>query len=203
VHNLYYTTDPYHDQEWDGLCTKRYHEHHNCVVKYQVIPISEESEYCFDTHASHCDAGNILYIATDSAYKSSPKMEPADPPTNAVLLYTMYNDHAGSLTLVFDRAVIANNLDRIHLIHNIDTYLEDGTAPSMGGAELHTVDNKRQSVVLVFALPDGLRLAVTESLRTHGDLALLIDTRAIYSAKGHVDVTGDEPTLVPDIMVVR
>ena len=39
-------------------------------------------------------------------------------------------------------------------------------------------------------------------VRAHGDLALFIDARAIYSAEGFVDVTGGSPVLVPDVVMV-
>ena len=78
-----------------------------------------------------------------------------------------------------------------------------GEVNALNEAERYTVDNKRQSAVLAFAPPDIMRLEVAESLRTHGDLALLIDTRAAYAAEGFVDITDGSPVLVPDIIVVR
>ncbi len=115
----------------------------------------------------------------------------------------MYNNHTGTLTLVFDSMVVARSPDRILLIHDINAYIDDRDAPSLGDSELHTVDGKRQSAVLSFALDDALRMAVTESLQTHGDLALLIDARSIYLADSLADVTDGSPVLVADIIVLR
>lgn len=99
---------------------------------------------------------------------------------------------------------MAQNPGRIGLIHDIAAYIDDGTAPGLGGAELSTVDNKRQSAVLAFALSEDMRLDVAESLRTYGDLALLIRSGAIYSADGFADVTAHAGAiLVEDLVVVR
>ena len=106
--------------------------------------------------------------------------------------------------MVFDRPVVAQNPGRIGLIHDIAAYIDDGTAPGLGDAELSTVDNKRQSAVLAFALSEDMRLDVVESLRTHGDLALLIRSGAVYSADGFADVTAHAGAILVDgLMVVR
>ena len=48
-------------------------------------------------------------------------------------------------------------------------------------------------------------MEVTRSLREHGDLALWIETRAVYAADGFVDITMPDrsPILVPDVAVVQ
>ena len=117
----------------------------------------------------------------------------------------MYHNNTGILVLVFDQLVVASNPDRIHPIHDIDAFVESGAAPDLGDVELNTVDGKRQSAIPAFTLSGAMRLDVTESIRTHGDLALLIDTRAVYAAEGFVDITIPDrtPILVPDITVVR
>ena len=81
----------------------------------------------------------------------------------------MYLSSTGMLVMAFDHMVIAGSPDRIQLIHDVDAFLEDAdSAPNLGDSELHTVDNKRQSMILAFALDGELRTAVAESLRMHG-----------------------------------
>ena len=172
----------------------------------QVIPFHAESVACFVNMADFCNQNNIQRIdGTPEPPPPSPEPEPMPEPEHTTLLHTMYNNHTGTLTLVFDQLVVAHNPGRIHFIHDINAFIEDGEAPDLGNAELRTVDNKRQSAILAFTLPDLLRLQVMESLRTHGDLAMLIDTRAVYAAEGFVDITrpDNSPILVLDIMVVR
>ena len=177
--------------------------------RQQVIPSHSESAFCFVENSGYCNADNVQPLIGQSAPSPAPEPEPdpepTAPPTHATLLHTIYQNHTGTLVMVFDRPVIANNPDRIQLIHDIDEFIEDGAAPDLGDSDLYTVDNKRQSAVLVFALDSGLRLAVTESLRSYTDLALLIDTLAVYSAEDFTDVTEKDgsPILVPDIDVVR
>ena len=201
-------TDPFHISSSSGLCdtSSGWHDSHRCANKLQIIPFNEESSYC-SIADNKCDLGNVWYITTDPIRKPSPEQKPAqpepEPHAGATLLHAMYNNHTGTLTMVFDSMVVASNPDRILLIHDIDAYIDDGAAPNLGAADIHTVDNKRQSAVLAFALDDTLRLAITESLRTHGDLVLYIDTRAIYAADGFVDITDGSPVLVSDVMVVR
>ncbi len=164
------------------------------------MPFHKESVYCFVDNPSHCNANNVQRIDSTAAPEPEPPTPKFEP---ATLLYTIYHNKTGVLTLVFDDLVVAHNPGRVHLIHDIDAFIEDEEPPGLDGAELNTVDNKRQSMVLAFTLPDAMRLQVTESLRTHGDLVLLIDTRAVYAAEGFVDITDGSPVLVPDIIVVR
>ena len=161
----------------------------------QVVPFHTESTFCFVNLHEHCNANNIQRV--DGTPAPQPEPEPEPP---ATLLYTIYNNHTGTLTMVFDKLVVASNPDRIHLIHDIDAFIEDGTAPNLGDAELNTVDDKRQSAMLAFTLSDTLRLEVIQSLQDSADLALSIETRAIYAAEGFVPV---EPILIPDITVIR
>lgn len=189
----------YHCYTWsDGSCKRDGYYH----VSRQIVPFHEESAHCFVDNPGYCNANNIQRIDSTPTPEPEP---PAPEPEPAALLYTIYHNQTGVLTLVFDQLVVASNPDRIHLIHDIDAFIEDGTAPDLGNAELNTVDNKRQSAVLAFKLSDVMRLEVMESLRTHGDLALLIDTRAVYAAEGFVDITrpDNSPLLVLDIIVVR
>lgn len=170
----------------------------------QVIPFHAESTFCFVNWYDDCNANNIQRVDDAPAPRPAPEPEPEpSEPEPAMLLHTIYNNHTGTLTLVFDQMVVAHNPDRIHLIHDVDAFIESGEAPGLGGAELHTVDNKRQSAVLAFKLSGTMWLEITESLRTHGDLAVLVDTRAVYAAEGFADVTRGTPVLVPDVMVVR
>ena len=174
-----------------------------CSLLVQVIPFHAESDYCFDRNFDWCNADNVQPIDGRAVPAPSTEPEPVEPPTSATLLHAMYNNHTGTLTLVFDSMVVASNPDRVLLIHDIDAYIDDGASPDLGDSEMYTVDNKRQSAVLAFALDDTLRLAVTESLRSHGDLVLYIETGAIYAADGFVDITDGSPVWVPDVMVVR
>ena len=181
---------------------------HACDVYHvQVIPFNAESVFCFDHQFDWCNADNIQPIDGMAVPQPAPEPdpEPPAPPAHATLLHTIYQNHTGTLAMVFDRPVIASSPDRIQLIHDIDKFIEDGRAPHLGDSEPYTVDGKRQSAVLVFALDDALRMAVTESLRSYTDLALLIDTRAIYSAEDFTDIVEPDgsPILVPDIVVVR
>lgn len=176
---------------------------HSCLTKIQVVPFSDGSVFCFEHNPEYCNAGNVQPVS--DGYEYRPATEP-ERPVHAALLYTIYNNGTGTLTLVFDRLVVAHDPDRISLIHDIATYIEDGAAPGLSGAELSTVDNKRQSQILAFALGDELRQEVAASLRTHGDLALVIDSRAIYAADGFVDVAAyheNGAILVTDVVVVR
>ncbi|MCE2508842.1 MAG: hypothetical protein J4G04_06050 [Nitrosopumilaceae archaeon] len=184
----------------NGSCgsTRANHLSHTCGSK-QVIPFHDESVTCFVNEPDFCNQNNIQPI--DGSFTPQPGPE-REPPT---LLYTLYNNGTGTLTLVFSDLVVASDPDRIGLIHDIDAFIKDGEAPGLGEAELNTVDNKQQSAILAFTLPDMMRLDVAELLRTHGDLALYIDTRAIYAAEGFVDITSPDnsPILEPNIIVVR
>lgn len=173
-----------------------------CNQAIQVIPFHDESVYCFDHNFELCNADNVQPI--DGAPVSQPAPDP-EPPLHATLLHTAYYNHTGTLVLAFDRAVIPGNPDRIYLIHDVDAFLGNGTAPDLGGSKLYTVDGKRQSTILAFALDGALRMEVTESLRGDGYLGVLIDTRAIYAAEDFTDITKRDGTqmLVPDIVVVR
>ena len=169
----------------------------------QVIPFHDESVFCFDNWRQFCNADNVQPIDGTVVTRPAPEPEPTEP-AHATLLYSIYNNGTGTLTLVFSELVVANNPDRIELIYDISTYVDSGTAPDLGDAELRTVDNKRQSKILAFELGDELRQEVAESLRTHGDLALVIETRAIYAADGFTDITSDVgEILVTDLVVVR
>lgn len=176
---------------------------HACYDSHytQVIPFHDDSVFCFDLNFEWCNADNIQ----DVSGAPTPKPEP-DLPADAALLYTIYNNHTGALTLIFDQPVVARNPDRIGLIHDIEAFIEDGTALGLGDAELTTVDNKRQSTILVFMLADETLQQVTEALRTHGDLALVVQSRAVYSADGFTDVTEHTDAgaiLVGDLTVIR
>ena len=130
--------------------------------KQQTIPFNAESVSCFNYEFEWCNADNIQPI--DGVAVPPPESD-TEPPSHATLLHTTYHNHTGTLVLAFDRAVIPGNTDRIYLIHDVDLFLGNGTAPDLGGSELYTVDGKRQSVILTFALDDALRMDVTESLR--------------------------------------
>ena len=184
-----------------------------CGFYIQVIPFHADSNYCFDRNSSWCNADNVQPINGTTAPQPGPdpadgtpepEQDPAELPAEADLLHVMYLSSTGTLVMAFDHMVIAGSPDRIQLIHDVDAFLEDpDSAPNLGDSELHTVDNKRQSMILAFALDGELRAAVAESLRMHGDLALVINERSVYSADGFVDVTDGLPLLVPDILVVR
>ena len=167
----------------------------------QIIPFHAESSYCFVNWHDNCNANNIQRVDGTP----TPQPEPESEPKPATLLHAMYHNHTGILVLVFDQLVVASSPDRIHIIHDIDAFVEGGAAPDLEDTELNTADGKRQSAILAFTLSDDMRLDVTESIRTHGDLALYIDTRAVYAAEGFVDITMPDrtPILVPDITVVR
>ena len=172
---------------------------------YQVIPFHEESTYCFVVSSDNCNASNIQRVDGTPEPPPPPPPEPEPEPEPATLLYTIYHNQTGVLTLVFNQLVVAHNPDRIHLIHDIGSFIDDGTAPSLDNAELDTADDKRQSPILSFTLSDIMRLEVIQSLRDQADLALWIDTRAIYAADGFVDITtpDNSPILIPDITIVR
>lgn len=194
---------PYHDGGYVSLLDPSRCGHidhsHPCSGHTQVIPFHGDSSYCA-LHGSYCDANNVQ----DVGAMPKPRPEP-EPPAPTAPLYTLYNN-TGTLTLVFDRLVVAQNPDRIGLIHDIEAYIDGGTASDLGGAELSTVDNKRQSRILAFALADDLRLEVAESLRTHGDLALVTQSGAVYSAEDFADITGQADAgaiLVGDLTVIR
>ena len=190
---------------WESWASK--HWGHSCQLAIQVVPFHDEAVACFVNNASFCNQNNIQTISGIPEPPPPPEPEPMPEPEQepTALLHTIYNNHTGTLTLVFDQLVVAHNPDRVSLIHDIEAFIENGEAPGLGNAELYTVDNKRQSAVLAFKLPDVMRLEVMESLQTHGDLALMIDTRAIYAAEGFVDITrpDNSPLLVIDVMVVR
>lgn len=169
----------------------------------QVVPFNSESAYCFNENRDFCNADNIQPI--DGTASPKPEPEP-EPPDHAELSYALYHNGTGTLTLVFSELVIASNPDRIELIHDIEAYIDDGSSENLGGAELSTLDGKRQTPILAFTLGDELREEVAASLRAHGDLALVIDSRAIYAADGFVDVTayhGNGAILVTNLVVVR
>ena len=166
----------------------------------QIVPFHEESAYCFVDNPGYCNANNIQNV-DDTPEPLPPEPEPEHTPEPATLLYTIYHNQTGILTLVLNQLVVASNPDRILLIHDIDAFLDDNdAAPNLDDAELNTADGKRQSAILAFTLSDAMRLQVIQSLRDHGDLVLMIETRAVYAAEGFIPV---EPILVPDITVVR
>lgn len=196
--------DPYHTDsnaatlDDPTLCLTFFQEVHACSGRTQVVPFHADSSYCA-LYGSYCNSNDVQNVG--SLPKFNPKPEPL---AHATLLYILYNNNTGTLTMVFDRPVVVQNPGRIGLIHDIAAYIDDGTAPGLGDAELSTVDNKRQSAVLAFALSEDMRLDVAESLRTYGDLALLIRPGAIYSADGFADVTAHTGAiLVGDLVVVR
>lgn len=205
--------DPHHtDREgfrvnqFPTFCSIGPEHGHQCSGRTQVVPFHTDSSYC-SLYGSYCDSKNVQDVG--SLPRPEPEQEPEqepEPQAPAVLLYTLYNSNTGTLTLVFDRLVVAHDPDGISLIHDIAAYIEEGAAPGLGGAELSTVDNKRQSVVLAFALTEEMRQQVSESLEAHGDLALLVRPGAIYSADSFADVTVHLEAgalLVGDLMVVR
>lgn len=205
--------DPYHAESSGAsdpiTCLQfsaPFHTYHTCSGRTHVIPFHDDSSYCA-LYGSYCDVKNVQDIG--AIPKPAPKPEPVpepEPPASTALLYAIYNNNTGTLTLVFDRPVVAQNPDRIGLIHDIEAYIDDGAAPGLGDAELSTVDNKRQSTILAFALAEDLRQEVAESLRTHGDLALVIWSGAVYSADGFADVTEHTDAgaiIVGDLTVVR
>ena len=202
-----YATPDIHDPDTTKSTTvgTYYHEVNGSCDTYnmQVIPFHDESVFCFDNNRQFCNADNVQPIDDTVVARPAPEPEPAEP-AQATLLYSIYNNGTGTLTLVFSELVVANNPDRIELIHDINAYVDSGTAPDLGDAELRTVDNKRQSQILAFDLGDELRQEVAESLRTHGDLTLVIEARAIYAANGFTDITSDTgEILVTDLVVVR
>ena len=171
---------------------------HICIdsLKRQVVPFNDDSVYCVDQNFEWCNVDNVQYV--DGA--PTPPA-PEEPESESVeLLHALYNNHTGTLTLVFDQPVVARNPDRILMIHDIDAFLEDGDAPNLGDAELDTADGKRQSAVLAFTLPDAMRQDVAQSLSGHGDMALEFGERAVYLAESFVPM---QPMRVSDIMVVR
>ena len=148
--------DPYHNVIALGkidptLCAHINHEPHACSGRTQVVPFHADSSYCA-LYGSYCNLNDVQNVG--SLPKPEPEQEP-EPPAHATLLYTLYNNNTGTLTMVFDRPVVAQNPGRIGLIHDIAAYIDDGTAPGLGDAELSTVDNKRQSAVLAFRAVGG------------------------------------------------
>ena len=179
-----------------GNCDTAYdHESHACISQ-QVIPFHDDSVYCFDTYVDRCNADNVQRVDGTPA----PRPEQESEQDSAELLHALYNNRTGTLTLMFNQLVVAHSPDHILLIHDIDAFIENGAATSLDGAKLNTAGDKRQSAILAFTLSDALRLQVTQSLRDQADLALLIDTRAVYAAEGFVPI---QPILVPDVTVVR
>ena len=192
--------DPYHDGGYVSLLDPSHCVHidhsHPCSGHTRVIPFHSDSSYCA-LYGSYCDADNVQDVGA---------IPEPESPAPAALLYALYNNNTGTLTLVFDRLVVAQNPDRIGLIHDIEAYIDKGMASDLGDAELSTVDNKRQSQILAFALDEDLRLEVAESLRMHGDLALVVQSGAVYSAEGFADITGHADAgaiLVGDLTVIR
>ena len=197
AHPVYYNTDKTRCLSADKSNV------HECASAHQVVPFHNDSIYCFDEWFDPCNADNVQRVDGSPAPRPAPEPEPESEP--AELLHTLYDNRTGTLTLVFSQLVVALNPDRIHLVHDIDAFIEDGNAPNLGDASLGTVDGKRQSSLLAFTLPDALRLEVTQSLREHGDLALWIEPRAVYAADGFVDIIMPDrsPILVPDVAVVQ
>ncbi len=108
------------------------HDEHICSGRTQVIPFHSDSSYCA-LYGSYCDTKNVQDIG--AIPKPAPKPEPVpepEPPASTALLYALYNNNTGTLTLVFDRPVVAQNPDRIGLIHDIEAYIDDGAAPGPG-----------------------------------------------------------------------
>ena len=108
--------------------------------------------------------------------------------------------------LIFDRTVVINNPVRVSLLQDISTHRENGAISSLEDAKISTVDNEHQSTILAFELPSELRQQMAESLRTHSDWGLLIDSGAIFTAEGCTDVTAHLDTgsiLVTDLTIVR
>ena len=172
---------------------------HNCYGS-NVTPFTIDSTYCDHCGTVLCNPDNLQPITGSHAPLPEPEPEPAPEPVSPELLRTIYHNATGVLTLVFDRPVIAGNTDRMELILDIQSYLADGSGHDLGDSDIHTVDDKRQSVVLALSLPAVLRDMAAESLQESSDMALVIRQNAVYDAD---DFTGVGEVLVPDIMIVR
>lgn len=185
-----------HSRHRHGILGSYHSNVHDCIdsLLRQVVPFNDDSVYCFDQNFEWCNADNTQYVDGAPAPPTPPE------PESVELLHALYNNHTGTLTLVFDQPVMARNPDRILLIHDIDAFLEDGDAPNLGDAELDTADGKRQSTILAFTLPDAMRQDVAQSLSGHGDMALEFGERAVYLAERFVPM---QPMQVSDIMVVK
>ena len=194
-HNAGRCTSDNHDRHYHYGETTHYTAH-DCVdtLVRQVIPFNDDSVYCVDQNFEWCNVDNVQYVDGTPAPPTPPE------PESVELLHALYNNHTGTLMLVFDQPVMARNPDRILLIHDIDAFLEDGDAPNLGDAELDTADGKRQSTILAFTLPDAMRQDVAQSLSGHGDMALEFGERAVYLAEGFVPM---QPMQVSDVTVVR
>ena len=176
--------------------------------QFLATPFTDPSPLC-QLNAAVCDE-NALYTISDtqSTQRPTPRPDPEpepEPPIPASPEYAIYYD--GKVILVFDNPVIAHNPDRIGIIHDIDAYLDDESSyAGLGDADLQTVDNKRQSSVLIFELDDDTLATITESLEEYDDLIITIDNRAVFVADGFVDITtynDNKPWLLTGTVIVR
>ena len=122
------------------------------------------------------------------------------------LLYTLYNNNTGTLTLIFDQPVVVRDPSSIALIPDTGTFLDDYTSINLNDVKIDTLGNKDQSYVLAFTLATTQRLLVSESLSPHSSMILVINQSAIYTAKDSVDITktnDNSPLFITTIVVVR
>ena len=139
---------------------------------------------------------------------TGPAIVDPDVPSTAevALLYALYNNNTGTLTLIFDQPVIVRDPSSITLIPDTSTFLDDYTSINLNDVKIDTLGNKDQSYILAFTLPNTQRLFVSELLSPHSSMILVINQSAIYTAKNSVDITkanDNSPLFVTNIVVVR
>ena len=133
-------------------------------------------------------------------------VDPEASSLEVALLYALYNNNVGTLTLIFDHPVIVRDPSSIALIPDTGTFLDEHASINLNDVKIDTLGNKDQSHALAFTLPNTQRLSVSELLSPHSSMILVINQSAIYTAKDLVDITktnDNSPLFITNIVVVR
>lgn len=163
------------------------------LCAFQVVPLREESTYCFDRYFGFCRADNVQRIDSVAA-----------KPTSVEVQYAIYYD--GTLVMVFDHPVVVYNQNRIGIVSDMHAYEWQGLYTGLGNATLLTGDGKRASATLVLDLDDYARGMVAAGLDRHGELAVVVDRYAAYADGTFDDITnynGRQPILFDGTVLVR
>ncbi|MCE2509287.1 MAG: hypothetical protein J4G04_08390 [Nitrosopumilaceae archaeon] len=105
------------------------------------------------------------------------------PPLEPPLMHAIYDTTTARPLLVFAESVIMFEADNISLIHDMATYNENGTAATLGGMDMHTVNGQSCSHILTFSIDSNTHINMLEAIESGNDKRLAISAEAIYTAE--------------------
>ena len=105
---------------------------------------------------------------------------------------------------MFDRPVRVANQSNIVLAGDISLYPQNGSYAGLGGANVATADNKRQSQVLAFSLDNRTQAYVATSLEEYSELYVIVEAGAVKTATDWADAATyqDNERMVLAVIVV-